>query len=113
MEESTQTTQIACSLNGEEFRDRRSLVRSTLLPHLISIERLESGLKLSFPDRPPLRSDVETFVDLERQCCGFLSFAVTRIDAHLVVIIEGSADSQRMIDKFADFMTTEIRPHAG
>ena len=78
-----------------------------------SIERLESGLKLSFPDTPPLRSHVETFIDLERQCCGFLSFAVTRIDAHLVVTIEGSADSQRMIDMFADFMTTEVRPRTG
>lgn len=34
MKESSQAPEVACSLNDEEFQERRSLARETLLPHL-------------------------------------------------------------------------------
>lgn len=96
---------IACSLNDEEFRRRRALARETLLPHLIGTERLTGGLALTFPDTAALRSRVETFVGLERQCCGFLTFTVSQSAERLVLTIEGPPDAQSTLDMLAALIT--------
>ena len=112
MDERVQSNELVCSLNDEEFRNRRALVRDTLLPHLTRTERLDSGLTLTFPDTPELRSSAKQFVDLEHQCCGFLEFAMTHANAELVVTIGGSEEAQQLIDMFAAFMANDGRRHA-
>ena len=71
MEENMHASDIACSLSDEAFRERRATMRNALLPHLINGERMESGLRLAFADTAALRSRVESFIHMERQCCGF------------------------------------------
>lgn len=105
MMKDTHRAEIACSLNDQEFRQRQAFVRGTLLPHLTGSERLTSGLRLTFP--AALRSSVETFVDLERQCCGFLTFTVTHPDESLVLTIEGPPEAQSTLDALAARLTEE------
>jgi len=93
--------EIACSLTDEEFQARRAAAREALLPHILETKELECGLKLTFPDNDTLRSNVESFVCLERQCCGFLTFAVTPPEVGLTVTIKGPPEAQATLDLLA------------
>ncbi|MEO1482053.1 MAG: hypothetical protein AAFU77_08090 [Myxococcota bacterium] len=76
MNEESQGSSIACSLNTEEFRKRRRFARNEVLPFVTKLHQLEGGLELFFAERSDAHEAVERFVELERQCCGFLSFDV-------------------------------------
>lgn len=101
MPEHTNAAEVACSLTDEEFRARRGIVRESLLPYIVETEKLESGLKLTFLETDMLRSHVETFVSLERQCCGFLTFTMTPPDEGLTLTIEGPPEAQATLGMFA------------
>jgi hypothetical protein len=96
---------LACSLNDTDFRERRALMRKTLLPSVTSSKRTANGLHLSFANTEELCGDLETFVHLERQCCGFLTFTVTpqpaSADAPLTLLIEGPSEASATIEMFA------------
>ena len=69
--------EVVCTLNDEEFRQRRTWVRHHIGPHLISIEKTNNGLSLTYPSTPDVEALVEEFAALERQCCGgFLEFTL-------------------------------------
>ena len=102
MEENMHASDIACSLSDEAFRERRATMRNALLPHLINGERMESGLRLAFADTAALRSRVESFIHMERQCCGFLTFTLAPPTDGLILTIEGPPHAQATLDKFFD-----------
>ena len=101
MSETTKSTEIACSLTDREFRERRAMARKFLIPHIIKKEKFASRLRLTFPDTDALRSRVDTFVSLERQCCESLSFAVTPPHEGLSVTIEGPPEALPTLELFA------------
>lgn len=90
----------ACSLTEGEFRDRRALARQTILPHVKKSVRMADGIKLTFNASGPAREKIQEFVDLESQCCGFLTFTVNRITAgsKLELTITAPAEAAGTID---------------
>jgi DNA-binding transcriptional MerR regulator len=107
MAESTTRTEIACSLSDDEYRVRRALVRESLLPHIDQLTRFESNLRLRFSEGESLRESVETFVSLERQCCGFLTFRVSPPGEALTLTIEGPPEAQATPEKFAEALRVD------
>ena len=107
MSKPTKSNEIACSLTDHEFRERRAMARKFLVPHVIKKEKFASGLRLTFPDTDALRSRVDTFVGLERQCCGSLSFAVTAPHEGLSVTIEGPPEALPTLELFAAAVADE------
>ncbi len=101
MSEKIQEVEVACSLTDAESRARRSLVRETLFPHITTAEKTATGLKLTFPNSALVRSNVEEFVGLERQCCGFLTFDILPSEQGLVLTIEGPAEAEATMEKFS------------
>ena len=101
MSEPTISSEVACSLTDEQFRERRAMARKFLVPHMITTEKLASGLRLTFPNTDALRSRVNTFVSLERQCCEFLVIAVTPPDEGLSVTIEGPPEALPTVEMIA------------
>ena len=104
----TRGTEMVCSLTDRESRERRATVRKSLFPHLLSAEKMDSGLKLTFPDSNRLRSSVEDFVDLERQCCGFLTCTITPSGQGLTLTIEGPPEAQETLEKFSAAVETFV-----
>ncbi|MEM9013168.1 MAG: hypothetical protein AAGE18_18265 [Pseudomonadota bacterium] len=95
---------VACSLNDREFRERRSLVRETIAPRLVGTDRLEHGVILRFEPAADLRSMLRRFVDLERQCCGFLSFTILPEEPELPadrLVVTGPEEASATLDMFA------------
>lgn len=105
MSQPSRTTELACSLNEEDHRDRRKFVRESLIPKILATEKSATGLRLIFEDTDSVRSDVELFVELESQCCGFLNFAITSSSRGLVLTIEGPPEANRILAKFTAGLT--------
>lgn len=93
---------VSCSLNDDEFRERRTLARRTLIPRIESCERAGDTLRITFHQSNDLRQSVEHFVALEQQCCGFLTFEITCDADQLAALrISGPPDASATIDIFA------------
>ena len=96
---------VACSLNDAEFSERRALARRTLIPQAVASKRIENGLVVTFIGGDTLRSDLETFVALERACCKFLEFSILRDGAAphapLKLHINGQPEATDIIEMFA------------
>lgn len=104
MDKSNEDAAIACTLNDAEFRERRALVRRTILPRIKSYQRCPNGLKLSFEASPDTRADVEEFIVLEQGCCGFLTFDLTPPSDALKLTITGPVGATTFIDMFIQFI---------
>ena len=102
MTEPSRTTELACSLNDEEHADRRKFVRESLIPRVLQSHEVGSGLQLIFENTASLRSDVELFVELESQCCGFLNFEIASRSEGLVLTIDGPPEANEFLSKFID-----------
>lgn len=109
MQEQADAPEIYCSLTSDEFRQRRSMARKALLPHLVEARRLECGLRLVFPESDALRSKVEEFIALERQCCATLTFAASPPEEGLIVTIQGPPEAAATIELFANAISDSLK----
>ena len=100
MQEHPETADVACSLNDDAFRRRREMARRLLGPHLVGTEKLASGIRLSFSETLGLRAQIERFVSLERQCCGFLTFTIGPPSPELTLTIEGPPEARETLALF-------------
>lgn len=78
-----------CNLSDESFEERRKDLRETLLPKVISRQRLERGIALLFDDTPAMREQLDAFVAFEQECCSGLDFSVTPSDGSLRLEVLG------------------------
>ena len=93
--------ELTCSLSSKELEHRRTMMRETLIPHVVSIDTLEEGLRLVFHRTPEMQEQVETMVGLERQCCGFLIFDITTGSKDISLTIEGPPEARETLAMFA------------
>lgn len=99
--------ELACSLTDAELRERRAMIRKALLPHVVDCRLSGLELAMDFSNVEAVRSDVEQFVDLERQCCGFLTFTISPPGEKLTLNIEGPEGSQSTLKVFAEAASGE------
>jgi hypothetical protein len=65
---------IACTLTSSELQERRRTVLQTLRRTVVEAKEIEGGYSYSFPSGGSSFQDIAAMIDLERQCCPFLSF---------------------------------------
>ncbi len=99
--------ELACSLTETELRERRAMMRKALLPHVVDCRLSGLELAMVFSNVEALRSEVEQFVDLERQCCGFLTFTISPPGENLTLNIEGPEGSQSTLKVLAEAASGE------
>ena len=111
MERALEPVAIACTLTDAGFRERRTLARQTILPEIVDYQRIPNGLQLSFANCPTIRGDVERFILLEQDCCGFLTFDLMseslQADEALVLTVTGPSGATAFIDTFVRFIEAE------
>ncbi len=77
-------------------------MRKALLPHVLDSRLSGLELVLEFSNFDVLRSTVEQFVELERQCCEFLTFAISPPGEKLTLKIEWPEGAQSTLREFAE-----------
>lgn len=96
---------VSCSLNDADFHKRRAHARQRLIPKVMGLEHIENGLIFRFDAEAKLEADVRKFVDLERQCCGFLTFTLISATSDPLVVtglkIEGPPEAAPTLEIFA------------
>lgn len=100
-----ESSELACSLSDEEMRARRTIARTVLLARVTDCRLRGRELELDFEDTQEVRADVERFLNLERQCCGFLSFSISPPGKALTVRIVGPEGSQSVLKLLAEGMS--------
>ena len=93
--------ELICSLSSEELEHRRAMMRETLIPHVVSFDTLEAGLRLVFRRTPEMQEQLDIMVGLERQCCGFLTFDITTGSKDISLTIEGPPEARETLAMFA------------
>ena len=96
------TAPIACSLSDKEFRFRRKAAREELLAHLQEASKTAEGVVLTFGKTQAIQTTIEKFVELERQCCSFLTLdTVSREECIEVSIAAGAEGAEAVQAIFA------------
>lgn len=111
MKKLDESAAIACSLNDADFRERQAFARKKLITKIKSSKRIKNGVEFHFNPEDQLRDDLTTFVQLERQCCGFLTFTILLEKESGTnptgVRIEGPPETAATIDTFAQAIASE------
>ncbi len=67
---------LACSLNEVDLEERKLLV-AELTRGIVERRDTEHGIAYRFDPAPGLVARLGRLIDLERECCQFMTFAVT------------------------------------
>jgi len=71
---------VACSLMPAELQERRRTLLSKMRSVVSEVKELEDGFRYQFPLADDVLSELVKLIQLEHQCCPFLTFRLT-IDA--------------------------------
>jgi hypothetical protein len=67
---------IACTLTEAELRDRRRTVLNSIRDSAVAVTSLPDGYAYVFKAASSTLQALSHLVDLERQCCPFLTFKI-------------------------------------
>jgi hypothetical protein len=67
---------IVCTLSETELRERRRTVLESIRETAINATPTPNGYSYSFKPTPEILARLTSLVDLERQCCQFLTFTI-------------------------------------
>jgi hypothetical protein len=105
---------IACNLSDGELRERRETILNFFRQSLLKVRPLPLGLAFSFPPSSEVLTRLTQLVDLERQCCPFLTFriVVEAGDSPIRLEVTGTAAAKKVIaDLFGFFNREKQIPH--
>jgi hypothetical protein len=93
---------VACTLTDDEMRERRRTILDSVRGAVLDITPLPDGYAYRFEASSENLSQLARLVDLERQCCAFLTFRII-VEAGpqpLCLEIKGPAEAKAMISEF-------------
>ena len=67
---------IVCTLTEEELRKRREMFLDSLREAACDITAIPDGFSYGFKASPEVMTQLGCLVELERQCCRFLTFRI-------------------------------------
>lgn len=110
MTDTTTIPELACSLNDLERGERITWFRQSLLPAAAKRREIENGVQILFAKSDAVHRQIETFISLERNCCGFADFEIADdpADQHILLNITGSAKAQVVIRQMVDTLLQAI-----
>ena len=94
---------LTCSLSPDGLRERKTVIAELLTGGRTALTAIPDGVIARFTARPELKADLDALVELEAQCCEFLSLAVTSADDATVLEVTGPPEAQTLIaELFSD-----------
>src|SRR5438876_9292263 len=96
---------IACTLTEPELRQRRRTIVEALRKMQVIVTELPDGYAYNFAATSEALTQVAQLVDMERQCCPFLSFniIVEAQKAPMRLEVTGAAEAKKVIAQFFNF----------
>src|SRR5262249_12572858 len=96
---------LACTLNQSDFRDRRQTIMETFRRLQVAVSELPDGYSFSFAPSSEALQCIARLVDLERQCCPFLRFAIVveAAQADIRLVVTGPPEARKLIGEYFNF----------
>jgi hypothetical protein len=96
---------IACTLNEAELRDRREAIMDAFRSIKVTATELPDGYSFTFPASSESLQRIAELVDLERQCCAFLTFKIVVEAANVAIRLEvtGPGEAKKVIGEYFNF----------
>jgi hypothetical protein len=93
---------IACSLNESELRERRRTILVAVRTEVIETVSLPNGYCYHFASTAGILAKLADLVNLEHECCGFLTFRiiVDAGDAPIRLEVTGPPEAKEVIAEF-------------
>jgi hypothetical protein len=90
---------VACRLIDPEFVQRKEQITRELFSHAEQVEEPPDGYRFLFSTDGPWASRSLEFIDAERQCCPFFTFALIfdPLDGPLWLQLRGSAEIKEFV----------------
>jgi hypothetical protein len=96
----------ACSLTPGQQSERAAEFRALAERALVSRERRDGSVVLSFSRAPGVRETVEDLARRERECCSFLDFRVDEHDGRVRLAIAAAPVDRAALDAFYELGLT-------
>jgi hypothetical protein len=93
---------IACTLNDPEMRERQSIILDAFRGATIDVTSLPLGYAYRFATTSAVLAQIVNLVDLERQCCPFLTFKIVVAAGNQAICLEvtGPPEAKPVIADF-------------
>ena len=79
---------IACTLTASEMRERRETILNGVRDSALEVKSLPHGYAYHFESTSEVLAALVRLVDLERDCCPFLTFRITVEAGHQPICLE-------------------------
>jgi hypothetical protein len=91
---------ILCTLTESELRERRQMILSSIRETAIDVIPLPDGYAYRFSPNSEVLFQLSRLVDLERQCCRFLTFKIVVEVGEQPIRLEvtGPPEARRVIE---------------
>jgi hypothetical protein len=93
---------VACTLTEAELRERRRTILDSIRRAVLDVSPLPDGYAYRFEPTSEILSQLARLIDLERQCCAFLTFRII-VEAgrqRICLEIAGPPDAKAVIADF-------------
>ena len=70
---------IACSLTESQLADRKRMLQDSIRKDMLRVARLPAANAYDFPMTSEMLENTQHLVEMERQCCRFLTFTINMI----------------------------------
>lgn len=93
---------IACTLNADQLQERRQVIMGMLRSMQVIAVELDSGYAFTFPASSGTLPRIAELVEMERQCCPFLTFKiVAEADAGGIRLeVTGPGEAKKVIAEY-------------
>jgi hypothetical protein len=78
---------VACTLTDADLESQRERWLALGENFCLGRQETEDGLRLSFPDQPAIREELESLVAVENECCSWAAWRVEREGDALVMAV--------------------------
>ena len=68
---------VACTLTPAQFQERQREVLAKVAAAVVEVTELDNGFIYRFPSNAELIPELADLIQLEHECCSFLTFRLT------------------------------------
>lgn len=79
---------VACTLTPAQFQERRREVLAKVAASVTEVTELDNGFIYRFPSNGELIPQLANLIQLEHECCSFLTFRLTVGEGDGPVLLE-------------------------
>lgn len=98
---------LACTLSPDSFRDRKELIDTLLRRGLAEVTPVPGGVRARLAPGAEIEANLQALVDLEAECCTFLSMTLHLAPDEMVLEVTGPPGARPLI---AELFTDRADP---